>query len=798
MTHLIARRGLRGVLVAATALGVAPGLRSTAAPDLLAQGPAPRTILLHGERLAASRRLYARGGGPLKPTFDALLDSARAALAAPPLSVMQKRNTPSSGDKHDYMSMAPYWWPDSSKPNGLPFMRRDGQMYPESRVDHDGLRLQRTIVRVQTLSLAWYFTGEARYARGATKFLRVFFLDSATRMNPNLRFAQAVLGVTDGRGTGIIDTRHMPDLVDALRLLDGAPGWTATYRAGMLAWCRGYLQWLHESKNGAEERAATNNHGTFYDEQVLALALFVGDTALARQTIGVSGPARIAAQIDADGRQPQELARTRPMHYSLFNLDAFTMLAEMGRHVGVDLWHYVAPTGGSIERALLFMAPFADPAVKFPLPEIGEAEPSLYPAPMRRAAAALGDARFAAVLAHLPMEQQTADFSRFDEPGAPARGAAAIDIVVQRALYRAAAQLRRSATALDPANGYPRATDATGNWEQRPPNLWTSGFFAGTLWYMYQRDRSPAWRALAERWTTGLEPNKTITTTHDLGFMLFDSFGHGYLLTGDAHYRDVVMDACRSLATRFDAKVGAIKSWNTLGGPDARTAWQYPVIIDNLMNLEMLFWAGSHGGDTAWLRLAERHALTSVRVHVRADGSTAHVALFDPATGTFQRTVTWQGFADSSAWARGQAWAIHGLATAYGRTKRPALLAAAQRVADWYVAHLPTDAVPYWDFRHPAIPNTERDASAAAIAASGLYDLARRSNAAAAARYRAAADRMIVSLASGYLAPQTPRGAILAHSTGGRPQGSEVDVGLVYADYFFVEALLRRQGKFLE
>jgi uncharacterized protein YyaL (SSP411 family) len=183
---------------------------------------------------------------------------------------------------------------------------------------------------------------------------------------------------------------------------------------------------------------------------------------------------------------------------------------------------------------------------------------------------------------------------------------------------------------------------------------------------------------------------------------------------------------------------------------------------------------------------------------VRADGSTAHVALFDSATGMLERTTTWQGYADTSAWARGQAWAIHGLAAAYGHTRQPELLRAAERSADWFIAHLPSGGVPYWDFRHPEIPNTERDASAAAIAASGLYDLARRSDTQSAARYRAAADRLLESLASYDLAPPTRAGAILAHSTGGRPQHAEVDVGLVYADYYFVEALLRRKGQFLE
>jgi hypothetical protein len=376
--------------------------------------------------------------------------------------------------------------------------------------------------------------------------------------------------------------------------------------------------------------------------------------------------------------------------------------------------------------------------------------------------------------------------------------AAMPDSLAAAALGRAAAQLRRSATALDPAKGFPRATGADGRWEQGSARQWTSGFFAGTLWYMYQHERTPDWRALAERWTAGLEPSKTLTTTHDLGFIIFDSFGHGFLLTGNPHYRDVVMEASRSLATRWNPAVGAIKSWDTERASDARREWKYPVIVDNLMNLEMLFWSGTHGGDSAWARMAERHALTSSRAHLRADGSTAHVALFDPASGALERTVTWQGYADSSAWARGQAWAIHGLSASYARTRRPDLLSAAQRAADWFIAHLPMDGVPYWDFRHPGIPNTEKDASAGAIAAAGLYDLARWSDATAARRYRAAADRVVSALASDYLAPPTANGAVLRHSVGNRPEGGEIDVGIVYADYFFVEALLRRTGVFLD
>jgi len=369
----------------------------------------------------------------------------------------------------------------------------------------------------------------------------------------------------------------------------------------------------------------------------------------------------------------------------------------------------------------------------------------------------------------------------------------AADSILDRALNGAMEKLRRSATSLDPANGYPKSTRADGSWSQQSATQWTSGFFAGTLWYMYQLTRQPEWKNLAERWTAGLESNKSRTGTHDLGFMIFTSFGHGYLLTGNPHYKEVVLEASRSLVTRYNPRVGAIKSWDTESARDRRASWKYPVIIDNLMNLELLFWSAANGGDPAWKNIAEQHALTSARAHVRADGSTAHVALFDPTTGALEKRDTWQGYSDSSAWARGQAWAIYGFTNAYARTRRPELLAAAVKTADYFISHLPPDGVPYWDFRDPAIPNTERDASAAAIAASGLLDLARQTDPRSGARYKSVAEKILVSLASNYTAgPESA--AILEHSVGGRPQNTEVDVGIVYADYYFVEALLKLKG----
>jgi unsaturated chondroitin disaccharide hydrolase len=353
-------------------------------------------------------------------------------------------------------------------------------------------------------------------------------------------------------------------------------------------------------------------------------------------------------------------------------------------------------------------------------------------------------------------------------------------------------RLADAADRLDPQDGYPRSTGPDGRWQLSDAAIWTSGFFAGSLWLMYEQTGDPVWRQRAERWTEGLEAEKTRTDTHDLGFMIFDSFGWQYRLTSDPHARDVAVEAARSLATRFNPAVGAIKSWDVDPNDPETRGWQFPVIIDNLMNLELLFWAaGQPGGDPDWAQLATQHAQTSMRVHLRSDGSTAQVALFDPVTGGFERQEVWQGQSVTSTWSRGQAWAIHGFTDAFRESGRPELLDAAQRAADWYLARLPTDRVPYWDFNAPDIPHAPRDASAAAIAASGLVELGRLTGGERGAGYRRAAAEILSSLASSYLTVGTPNEAVLAHSVGFLRQNSEVDVGLVYADYYLLEAISR-------
>lgn len=326
----------------------------------------PRVMMIVPDLLAKTKARLHTGDARLAAALDALRKEADEALQAGPFSVMQKPRVAASGDKHDYLSQGPYYWPDPKKQDGLPYVGRDGQVNPESVNGTDRLAFNRMSAAVETLALAHYFTGDDRYAAHAARLLRTWFLDPATRMNPHLNFGQAVPGKCDGRPTGIIDSRVLVYVVDAVKLLETSPQWSADDRAGMRAWCTAYLDWLLNDKFGREEAAAKNNHGTWCDAQVVALAIFVGRDEVARQTLTTSARQRIATQIEPDGRQPLELARTRSFFYSLVNLRAMFVLATLGDRVGVDLWRYRTDDGRCLQRALDYMAAYADPAQKWP------------------------------------------------------------------------------------------------------------------------------------------------------------------------------------------------------------------------------------------------------------------------------------------------------------------------------------------------------------------------------------------------------------------------------------------------
>jgi unsaturated chondroitin disaccharide hydrolase len=368
--------------------------------------------------------------------------------------------------------------------------------------------------------------------------------------------------------------------------------------------------------------------------------------------------------------------------------------------------------------------------------------------------------------------------------GVPA-ARAALDDTVRADLEFAQDTLAATAASIPPRR-YPARTGPDGDWVTTGPSAWTSGFFPGSLWLAYGATGDPYLRSQAEARLVGLRGQRRDTSGNDQGFKLLGSFGNAFRLMGKHGYRRVLLRGAESLASRFSPIVGATRSWGAESSPD------FTVIVDNLMNLELLFWASKHGGDPALYGRALSHALRTMRDHVRTDGSTYHVVDYSPATGLVKRRRTRQGYMRDSTWSRGQAWAVYGFTMAYRETGDRRLLDTARRTADWFIAHLPPDLVPYWDFDAPGIPDAPRDSSAAAIAASALLELAAlEPDAARAARYRGSAESIIGSLSSAdYLARGRPTGAILMHGTQDRPRGS-YDTGLVFGDFYFVEALLR-------
>ena len=321
---------------------------------------------------------------------------------------------------------------------------------------------------------------------------------------------------------------------------------------------------------------------------------------------------------------------------------------------------------------------------------------------------------------------------------------------------------------------------------------WTSGFFPGVLWFLYQYTGKQEWLTQAKAYTANIEREKTNAGTHDMGFKIYCSFGTGYRITKDATYKDIIIQSAKTLSTRFNPRVGCIRSWD-----HHKDVWGFPVIIDNMMNLELLFEATQLTGDSSFYKIAVSHANTTMKNHFRPDYSSYHVIDYDTVTGAVVKKNTHQGYSHESAWSRGQAWGLYGYTMCYCYTKDPAYLRQAERIASFILNHprLPKDLVPYYDFDGPDIPDAPRDASAAAVIASGLYELSGYSR--NAKQYRTTADKIVVNLTKSYRSPIGENyGFILLHSTGSKPANSEVDVPLNYADYYYLEALLRgRKGK---
>ncbi len=356
------------------------------------------------------------------------------------------------------------------------------------------------------------------------------------------------------------------------------------------------------------------------------------------------------------------------------------------------------------------------------------------------------------------------------------------------------------------ADRYPRTISKNGNIVTTKLNDWTEGFFPGSLWYIYENNKQKELEKIALKWTVPMEKIQYITSHHDVGFLMYCSYGNAYRLTQNPQYKDILFQSAKSLATRFDTITKCIKSWDYRESWDGKHKWYYPVIIDNMMNLELLYFAAEVTGEKRLAEIATKHALTTAKNHFRKDFSSYHVVNYHPKTGEVLFRGTCQGFADNSTWARGQAWAIYGFTMTYRFTKRKEFLTLAKNLSNYWLknSNMPADGIPYWDFnagtknytpaewaiKRPAPAIQPRDASAAAVTCSAfleLYEITKSK------KYLHEAEKMLNSLASdAYLAkPGTNGNFLLKHSVGSLPHGAEIDVPLIYADYYFLEALHR-------
>lgn len=373
-----------------------------------------------------------------------------------------------------------------------------------------------------------------------------------------------------------------------------------------------------------------------------------------------------------------------------------------------------------------------------------------------------------------------------------------MSILVNNSLRTATLQSKLMAESLLNEKGkLPRTIGKDGKLMTSESRWWTSGFFPGVLWYLYEIDGNDSLKVYAEDFTKRVEREQYTTDNHDVGFMLYCSFGNGLRLTGNEDYKKVLLQGSESLCTRFRPQVGCIRSWDW-----NQKVWEYPVIIDNMMNLEMLMWASKNSDNPKFGEIAQSHADVTMKHHFRPDYSSYHVVSYDTITGQPEKKNTCQGYAHESSWARGQGWALYGYTMMYRESKQEKYLNQAINIAKFIMNHprLPEDKIPYWDFDAPDIPETLRDASAGALIASALIELSQFTEGELSKQCLSVAETQLKTLSSAeYLAqPGTNCNFILKHSVGNFPGKGEVDVPLTYADYYYVEALVRYKKNILK
>lgn len=729
----------------------------------------------------------------MKAERNRVITLADQFLNEKPITVTASHCARSAGGKHDYYSEATYWWPNPENPNG-PYIRKDGVNNPENFDDHLKA-IGRFSWIVGTETSAYLLTGNKKYAQHAVKHLKAWFVDAETLMNPHLLYAQAIKGVNTGRGIGIIDAISLIEVVKSVEILQQSPYLISSDAATIKQWFATFLSWLNTHPYGIDEMNAKNNHGTWWHAQVAAYAAFTGDRSSLEKCRNYYSKELLTNQMALDGSFPLETARTKPFAYSLFNLDGAATIAWI-----LDSWDYQLNDKRGMQKAIDFIKPYLldKNSWKFPKDvlywdeQLGR-RPFMFFAAMNAQKSdwleiwknAASDFPSEESKRNMPLKNPIL-WMGIKSPLTEKINKPKVEKWLQNAINRSEEQLLLAAETFKDKKLNPR-TYENGHVEFVGIKDWTSGFFPGSLWYIYELTNNEKAKKQAENYTQLVELAKYRKDTHDLGFILNCSYGNGYRITGNEKYKNVLVTGAESLMTRFDPKIGLIKSWDT------RKRWNYVVIIDNMMNLELLFEVGKLTNNKEMKDACISHADKTLENHFRPDNSCFHVVNYDSITGKIVEKVTHQGYKDNSSWARGQAWALYGYTLMYRETKDHKYLDQAKKIADLILKHpnLPKDKVPYWDFDAPNIPNEPRDASAAAIIASALIEM--NSYLRNQPQYLKAAEHILKSLSSDkYLAKTGENGLfILKHSTGNWPKNSEIDTPLSYADYYYIEALLR-------
>jgi hypothetical protein len=352
------------------ALGSAGWLMGLSLAAAAIEIPAPQIYCIPVRNLIRAKQLVAQNDPLVKSSFERLIENADAALLAKPGSVMDKTQVAASSNKHDFFTYGPYWWPDPSQPDGLPYIRRDGYMNPKCKIGTDNIAFTCLLNNTEALAYAYYFTGREVYAAKAAGLIRVWFLNPDTAMNPNANFAQAIPGVLFGRSEGMIELRGLTRIADAVALIASSPSWTKGDRSAFRYWLEMYYDWLTHTKLSADKLSTENNHETWRDVQIVHFSLVLGKADYARTFLQQEFPRLLAMQVATKGEQAYELVRTNSLGYSLFNLEALSRLATLGEYVGVDCWKYTTRDHGTLTSALDYLAPYTDPGNPWPGHEV--------------------------------------------------------------------------------------------------------------------------------------------------------------------------------------------------------------------------------------------------------------------------------------------------------------------------------------------------------------------------------------------------------------------------------------------